>query len=310
MTTPVLWQTAEELCEAAPEEPLSMIEEIAVLGAITDLTAFIKAGKTTFLGAALRSVFSGEEFIGLKTTRMPVLYLTEEGTGTFAKMLMRSVLHDEKDLHVLNRGRVWGKKWRDVCSDVVLPKLLETGAKYIYVDTLSRWAGIKGEEENQTGPAQEAMEPLERLRDAGYGVGIVRHARKSGGDIGEAARGASAWGGAADVLLQLINPGTNGHPNRRQLESLGRFHDPNKWTIDLEMGHYRLVGQGDTYEKERVKNWIATNSGTYTTNELAALLTASYQTVQRALDALHPAGRMIVEGSGKKNDPKRYTFWV
>lgn len=303
-----LWRTAEELCEASPEDPPSAIEQIMILGAITELTAHIKAGKTTFMGAALRTMFEGEDFIGLKTNPVGVLYLTEEGEGTFAKMLIRSGLQGENRLHVLNRGRVWGMEWKDIVSEVVLPKLEVSGARYVIVDTIARWAGIKGDEENQTGPAQAAMEPLEALRDGGYGVMMVRHARKSGGEIGESARGASAWGGAADVLLTLENPKTNGHPNRRQLESLGRFHDGGKWTIDLEMGHYSLVGQGDTYEKERVKGWMVTASGTYTVKDIATLLNVSYQTVQRAIESLMPAGRILAEGTGRKNDPYRYTF--
>lgn len=301
-----LWQTAEELCEATPETPESAIEEIMILGAITELTAFIKAGKTTFLGAGLRALFTGDEFIGLRSQPVDVLYLTEEGPNTFRSMLAKSGLDHQKRLHVLGRGKVWRMPWREILADVVLPKIEQTNARYIIVDTISRWSGIKGDDENQTGPALEAMEPLEALRDNGIGVMIVRHARKSGGDIGEAARGASAWGGASDVLLQITNPRTQGHPNRRVLESLGRFYDSSKWTIDLEMGRYRLIGRGETAEREQAKSQIVGMQGSFTLLELAEEIGVSKDTVERAMHDLIPAGKILISGRGVKGDPKVY----
>lgn len=303
-----LWLTAKELCEITPEIPESAIEEVMILGAITELTAFIKAGKTTWMGAALRALFNGDDFIGLKTKPMDVLYLTEEAPGTFRAMLSKVGLEFEQRLHVLNRGKVWRKPWQEIIELTVMPKLEATGARFVIVDTISRWAGIKGDEENQTGPAQTAMEPLEELRDKGIGVMMVRHARKTGGDIGESSRGASAWGGAADVLLQLTNPNTNGHPNRRQLESLGRFYDSQKWTIDLEMGRYRLIGLGDTAERETAKELLVKLRGTgpYTLLQLRTNLGIPTTTLERAIEELLPAGVITISGKGVKGDPKKY----
>lgn len=303
-----LWLTAKELSDSTPEIPESAIEEVMIFGAITELTAFIKAGKTTWMGAALRSLFRGEEFMGLKTTPTDVLYLTEEGPNTFRSMLSKVGLENEERLHVLNRGKVWRDPWSDIVEFAVVPKLKATGARYVIIDTISRWAGIKGDEENQTGPAQAAMEPLEQLRDKGIGVTMVRHARKSGGEIGESSRGASAWGGAADVLLQLTNPQTNGHPNRRQLESLGRFYDSSKWTIDLEMGRYRLIGRGDTSERETAKELLVKLHGTgpYTLLQLRNNIGVSTDTIERAIEELLPAGHITITGRGVKGDPKKY----
>ena len=305
-----LWVTAEELCSVAPEVPPSAIEQIAILGAITELTANIKAGKTTFIGAALRALFGGDDFIGLKTTPMDVLYLTEEGPSTFSAMLRKTGLDHETRLHVLHRGKVWRMHWPDIVTKVVLPKMEASGARFVFVDTISRWAGIKGDEENQTGPAQVAMIELEKIRDLGHGVMIIRHARKAGGEIGESGRGASAWGGAADVLLQITNPATHGHMNRRVLESLGRFDDPGKWTIDLEEGHYRLVSRGDVAEREHAKEMLVAlhGSGEYTLVELEKLLDINRQTIDRALQELLPAGQIRRLGEGKRGDPYRYAL--
>lgn len=303
-----LWVTAEELCDSTPEEPEYAVEEIMILGAITELTANIKAGKTTFMGQTLWSIFNGEEIVGLRTQQMDVLYLTEEGPNTFRSLLMRSGLEHETRLHVLHRGKIWRLPWKEIIEKVVLPKLKATGAQFVIVDTIARWAGIKGDEENQTGSAQAAMEPLETLRDAGYGIMVIRHSRKAGGEIGEAARGASAWGGASDVLLQLTNPQTHGHLNRRVLESLGRFHDPGKWTMDLEMGRYRLISRGDTSEREQVKQKLVDmqGSGQYTLPELVKKLGMAERTIERGLVELMPAGKITKSGAGKRGDPYVY----
>src|SRR5436190_1586116 len=73
----------------------------------------------------------------------------------------------------------------------------------LVVDTLPQWAGLRGDSENSSGAALEAIEPLQRATAAGVGVVLVRHDRKGSGEVGESARGSTAFGGAVDVILQL-----------------------------------------------------------------------------------------------------------
>jgi hypothetical protein len=302
------WRTAKQVFEEVPDDPDYLVEQIMVLGVITEFTATIKAGKSTFISKAVWSALHGEEIIGLQTRRSPILWLTEEGPSTFRKLLLRASLQEESDLHILHRGNVWRMEWPEIVRDIVVPKVKESGARYVIVDTISRWANIKGDEENQTGAAQTAMEPLEALRDAGLGVTMVRHARKAGGEIGDSARGASAWGGAADVLVKLQNPNTEGHPNRRVIETLGRLDDPAKWTVELKDGYYEVVGRGDVVERERIKNDLVQLHGTgkYTIPDLVKLLNSNYSTVERALKLLLPAGVIKVTGGTSNRDPKVY----
>ena len=64
--------------------------------------------------------------------------------------------------------------------------------------------GLGAEAEKDAGAAQAAMEPLTRAAtEHGIGVLVGRHDRKGGGEVGESSRGSSAFGGEADILLQL-----------------------------------------------------------------------------------------------------------
>lgn len=299
------WITAKDLAESVPEQPPYAVEELLIFGAITELTARIKAGKSTFVGALLYAMRNQELLFGLGTTPAQVLYLTEEGPYTFSSMLAKTRLLDADNIHVLMRGKApKGLTWPEMVSDVVLPRAIEVQATVVIVDTLSRWVGIKGDEENQTGAAQAAMEPLEELRQAKMAVLTVHHGRKGGGEIGENTRGASAWGGVADIILSLENPHTEGHPNRRILESLGRFHDPGKWTVDLEHGEYRLISTGDTAERQLAARAILSLEEPCTKIQIERITGYSRSTVDRALADMVRSGQMIRTGSGRSRyDP-------
>ena len=47
------------------------------------------------------------------------------------------------------------------------------------------------------------MKPLQLAAADGLGVVVGRHERKSGGDIGDSARGSSAFGGAVDTIITI-----------------------------------------------------------------------------------------------------------
>lgn len=303
-----IWLTAQALSAEAPEVPDYVVEELIIRGAITELSAKIKAGKTTFLGKTLYAMFNGDPIIGLTTCRTTTLYLTEEGPNTYRSMLARSGLTEEENLHVLMRGKVSKIPWADLVSGVIMAKVKETQAGLVIVDTLSRWAGIRADQENWAGAAAMAVEPLEELRDAGVAVLTVHHDRKGESEIGDSSRGSSAWGGAGDILLRLTNPHTHGHPNRRVLESLGRFSDPCKWQMELTNGEYIYQGDGQAAEREDAKANILT---ALLTNDLTWVdieaMDIPRTTGERAMNELIREGMAYRKGAGRKGDPFRFS---
>jgi hypothetical protein len=76
-------------------------------------------------------------------------------------------------------------------------------ARTLVFDTLSGLARLSGDSENNAGVATETMAPLQDAAAEGFAVLVPRHERKSGGTIGESARGSSAFGGSVDVMSRF-----------------------------------------------------------------------------------------------------------
>src|SRR5207248_10383132 len=113
--------------------------------------------------------------------------------------------------------------------------------------------GLRGDAENHAGAAQEAIEPLQAaaaLRD--LAIVVVRHERKGGGDVGDAARGSSAFGGAVDVVVSIRRVDGNDAGRSRVLHSLSRFDEtPDRLVIEWTEDGYQALGSEEAVAAER-----------------------------------------------------------
>jgi hypothetical protein len=66
------------------------------------------AGKTTFALDMVRKVTQGTEFMGWRTIKTPVVYLTEQPKVTFREAMKRAGLLGQTDFHVLFRSEAFG----------------------------------------------------------------------------------------------------------------------------------------------------------------------------------------------------------
>src|SRR5262249_38156745 len=132
------------------------------------------------------------------------------------------------------------------------------GCGLLVTDTLSQFAGLRGEAENASGIAMEALEPLQRAAaEDDLAVLVVRHERKSGGDLGDAARGSSAVGGGVDIVLLLRRIALAENPKRRELLGVGRFDETLDYAvIERTDEGYDLVGTGEDGFEEEVRRRI------------------------------------------------------
>jgi len=208
-----MWLTAEQIAAHTPDEPAWIVRPFLVEGAITEIDAAIKAGKSHFAIDLVRAICEGSEFLGQTAKPSPVVYLTEEGLATFGDLVCRLGARSPY-LDVLVRERAFKLDWSAVI-DETLAKAQQVGAKVVVVDTLSDWADIRGDAENSSGAALETMRPLRRLAATGLAVLVNRHNRKRGGAVGESARGSSAFGGSADIIFQLKRADVPGNSARR-----------------------------------------------------------------------------------------------
>jgi AAA domain len=207
------WMTAAELASRTPERVDWVIEGLAARGAITEVVAVIKGGKTTFIGNGVHALLTGLPFLGAATYSAEVWWITEERPATFRRLLERVGLLGDERLHILLMHEARGLAWPDMVASAVA---LAKPGDVLVVDTIGRLAKLPGDSENDAGAAQAAMAPLEAAAALGLAVIVGRHARKAGGDPESAGRGSSAWSGVSDIVLQLTKPGAS-HPPRNAL---------------------------------------------------------------------------------------------
>jgi AAA domain/DnaB-like helicase N terminal domain len=305
------FKTGLELA-SLPEQNVDWIARgLVARGAITELGAKVKAGKTTLLMAMVRSVLDGEPFLDLPTKRSPVAYLTEQPFASFRQAMERAELLGRRDFFVLPFTETRGLKWPEVAL-AAIAQCKVVGAGLLVVDTLPQFAGLTGDKENNSGDALEAMLPLQDAAGAGIGVVLVRHERKSGGDVGDSGRGSSAFAGAVDIVLSLRKPEGNSPKNRRILQSLSRFSEtPADLLIELADGQYRALGERAETALKEAKDAVfkvVPEKESEAVDLQAIVLRADLKrpTAQRATDELLREGMLNRIGKGKKGDPFRY----
>ena len=236
------WRTGAELLTTAAETPDWLIQWLIPLAAVTEIMAMVKAGKTTLLMQICASLISGQPFLGRESVRTPVVYLSEERNKSLAHAIKRAGIANLRNLHVLLREDARSLQWPALVM-AAMEKCQEVNARVLMIDTISDWASLAGDDENSSGAALEAMRPVQKAASEGLAVICTRHVRKSGGPLGTAGRGSTAFSGAADVLYQLTSLNTKGHPSRRLLEGAGRQDGiPERLVLDYVNGRYVELG--------------------------------------------------------------------
>jgi hypothetical protein len=305
------FRTALELCAQAPEEVPWIVPGYVPRGALVELDGKVKAGKTTFLAAMVRQVLDGGTFLGNLVERGKVVWLTEQPTTSFADALRGAGLEDRDDLLLLQWTDARGLPWEKVAR-AATAKAQEVRAILLLVDTLGQFAGIRGDGENSAGEAQRSIEPLQVAAAAGLGVVVCRHERKSGGGIGDSARGSSAWSGAVDVILQLRRPDGAQRETIRVLGAVGRFREtPAEQVIEMRDGLYHALGTqqdvaGQEAREKILKECPTEPANALTLSELVERLKLKRTTCQIAADSLVGSGLLGRTGEGKRGKPWRY----
>jgi len=156
------------------------------------------------------------------------------------------------------------------------------------------------------------MLPLQTAVAEGLGVLIVRHGRKSGGEVGDSGRGTSAITGSVDISLSLTRLEGNSPKNRRLLQSAGRFKDsPAELLMELNDEEYVALGEPRETAVRDAKDAIFRVASelevdALTLKELVDAARVSRQSAQRAIDELCREGMLGRNGKGKKGDPFCY----
>jgi hypothetical protein len=232
--------------------------------------------------------------------------VSEEGASTLAHKVGGG-------LRIATRDTAWPRpEWATLIQAATL-EAERAQAALIVVDTFAFWAGLGPDSEKDAGAVQFAMEPLIVAARGGLAVLLVVHARKGGGEDGEALRGSSALAGSADIIIELERV-PDGAPRQRKLLSLSRYpQTPGVLVIqhDVAADTWTVVGEGtDRGDARDITNRAALLAA-LADGELArtALEEATGTPARQwhtTLEGLISEGVVGRSGAGVKGDPFRY----
>ena len=306
------FRTGAEIERETPAQVAWIARPWVAAGASTELDGKVKlAGKTTFTHHMVRAVLDGIPFMGQKTQKTAVVYLTEQSPTSFREALKRAGLLGRDDFIVLFWKDTIGVPWLHVMQRAV-NECKQRRAKLLIVDTLTQFTGIEGDSENNAGDALAATQPLQQATAEGIGTLHVRHERKSGGAVGDSGRGSSAYAGAVDIVLSLRRPEGNHKRNVRLLHAVSRFDEtPEQQLIELTDEGFRSLGEpGDVaIEQEQLNIMAVLPHDKKNALDIEALCDATHMSraqMQRRVDELLKDGKIFKTGRGRKGDAFRY----
>ena len=307
------FQSAADIARETPQDTQWIVRPIVPSEAIVEVSGKVKvAGKTTFLMAMSRKVLGGLDFMGEPTRQTPVVYLTEQPRSSLREALRRADLLDREDFRILRYSDTIGTPWPRVV-EAAAKECKRVGAKLLVVDTLPQFAGIRDDEENSTGAALEALEPIQAVVAMGTAVVVVRHDGKADRNVGDSARGASQWSGVPDIIISVRRGEGNSSPTVRVLHTLSRFDEtPDKLVIDLQGGEYVSLGTETRVAILVAKEALLSGApiseeSSVDANKLIEEADGVKSTVgNQAISELVQEGKLLRRGAGKRGDARRY----
>ncbi|MGA9786504.1 MAG: AAA family ATPase, partial [Candidatus Sulfotelmatobacter sp.] len=276
--------------------------------AITTLSSKIKFGKSSLLLSAIRAVLEGREFLGHSTACGPVVMISEMSGSALISGLQRAGLQSQDGLWIMGPHKLFGLSWPQVVA-AAAAKCKKTGAALLAIDTLGWAAHLTGTQENDAGTMMEVYRPLQQIAGSGFGIWTVTHERKAGGSVEDAARGSSAAGGSADILMRLGKAEGRHSETIRKISAIGRFSEtPSDLVINwTPANEYVVLGNSDAATRDRAMQAILDVLPFFADTAKTRIVLQeetgeSMTTIRRVLKEL----KAVRTGAGTKDDPFKY----
>lgn len=183
--------------------------------------------------------------------------------------------------------------WRERI-DWLVATALERGHGLVYVDNVSRAAGVSSDDESGTGLARK-IEPLSSAaRQHGLTVLLDHHTRKAGGKTEDLLRGGTALPGAVENIITIERDG-DWTSRRRKLYSRGRVK-ATLWKRTLE-----LTEDGTDYVEVTgdFRRAALASKDEWTAAEFGAAIGKSADVARRYLNESEHVGRVDTAHGGR-----------
>jgi predicted ATP-dependent serine protease len=292
-----MFRPLSQLLADAATEPVWLWDGFLAPGAVTLLYGPPKVGKSTLVYGLLGALALGQRFLDRATRPTSALILSEEPPEAMkAKLATFGGLETH---HGVRRADLRALTWSHQIAGAA--KYARTNrAGLIVVDTFGDLAGLRGEEENDAGAVQAALDPLKEVAERdGLSVLLIHHSRKSGGSHGTGVRGSSAFVAAVDTFAEVQRGGGGA---RRTLRYESRFRPEGSISLDLTEGGYVAVRSKEEEQTARILAVLGAG-GVQSIQELEEATNIPRTTLQRKLAKLHelrliePAGEAVSRGN-------------
>lgn len=304
--------TVAELRRQTPARPPWLWEDYIAAGALTLLAGKPKAGKSTLAFAISTAMGSdAATLLGRAIVRAPVVYVSEEAGPT----LLHKLPGDDASLHLLTRDGAWPKpEWPQLVGAAVT-HARKVCARLLVIDTAAYWTALPADREKDAGAVQAVMLPLLQATRSGLAVLLVHHARKAGGEDGDAVRGSSGWAGSVDTILELERAPENAPSTQRLLLGLGRYPSTPACALidhDTNTGTWTVSGHADDRRSARTAATRtllldALKAGdSLTRPDIEEITGTAWRELLDTMNTLVADKCVKRTGAGRKGDPYRY----
>ena len=292
--------SASEVMAAEDVEQSWIWDGILPDGGMSLLVAKPKVGKTTLAFNLAVAVSQGSDFLGHKTEQGPIIYLAlEEKRGEIKKKLTAAGITDEPIRFHFGSAPI------DAMAEVE-PLLIDTKAKLLIIDVLQKFCRLR--DLNDYAIVTNALEPLmAAARKQGCHILLTHHAGKADRPDGDDILGSTGLLGGVDTSIHIKK-----REKRRTFFTIQRYGDDTEETvIELrEDGSLEAKGTRQEVEIEETKPLVSTaleNGESLTIIDLYERVEKSKSLVSKAVAFLVDAKKIFRSGSGKKNDPYKYS---
>jgi hypothetical protein len=292
-----------ELLEIEPEPLCWLLEGRLLLGGTSIVAGPPKAGKSTFVRELCVSVAHGGSFLGWKVEQGAVFYLALEGRPEDHVEAFRSLGATQESPIYLFCGIAPERALQHLRK-----QMKALSPRLVVVDTMQRL--VKVADASAYAETTVALDEIIDLANStGAHVLLVHHHRKTGGDVISAVLGSTGIAASVDTILGITRAGS-----MRMIESrqrIGADIEPAEFLeLDSKTGRLRRGGTaaeaGHEAAKQKLLECIKGSGAWLTQQEIRENVGMQWAPAREALTAMAEAGELLVIGSGKKGDPKRY----
>ena len=285
-------------------------------GQVAMLISQWKCGKTTLLSVLLARFKTGGVLAGLPVAATKAIVVSEESRPQWQP---RQRKFDLSQVYFICRpfaGKPTHEQWIGLLNYVAELRR-QHGFGLLAIDTISRL--LPAGSESNADACHKALDPLERLTEAGMSVLLAHHPAKGRTLAGQAGRGAGAFGGIADVTIEMGGcPGAGKDDRRRRLLGYSRSPEtPSQLVIELNAEATDYAVREALAADDLTANWhplrlvLEDAHQKLDRRQIHAAWPDDYPrpneiTLWRWLDHAAELGLVRRQGSGHKSDAFRY----